>query len=114
MPPAPLSRRAFLKAGSLASGAFFIDLSQPRVARAETPAPAQPWRPNLYLRIDPDGQISIVSKNPEGGQGIKTTLPFFDRVLRHPGFAAGDFDTSFVEKVLAQAGKLEGQTGSDR
>jgi acetyl-CoA carboxylase biotin carboxylase subunit len=33
--------------------------------------------------------------------GIKTTLPFFDRVLAHPDFVAGDFDTSFVEKALA-------------
>jgi acetyl-CoA carboxylase biotin carboxylase subunit len=35
--------------------------------------------------------------------GIKTTLPFFERVLRHPSFLAGDFDTSFVEQVLAEA-----------
>ena len=32
--------------------------------------------------------------------GIKTTLPFFERVLRHPDFVAGDFDTSFVERVF--------------
>jgi acetyl-CoA carboxylase biotin carboxylase subunit len=32
--------------------------------------------------------------------GIKTTLPFFARVLRHPDFVAGEFDTSFVERVL--------------
>jgi acetyl/propionyl-CoA carboxylase alpha subunit len=30
--------------------------------------------------------------------GIKTTLPFFQRVLHHPAFLSGDFDTSFVEK----------------
>jgi acetyl-CoA carboxylase biotin carboxylase subunit len=35
--------------------------------------------------------------------GIKTTLPFFERVLRHEAFLAGDFDTSFVEKVFAEA-----------
>ena len=34
--------------------------------------------------------------------GIKTTLPFFERVLRHPAFVAGDFDTSFVDKVFAE------------
>jgi acetyl-CoA carboxylase biotin carboxylase subunit len=33
--------------------------------------------------------------------GVKTTLPFFQRVLRHPDFLAGDFDTSFVEKTFA-------------
>jgi acetyl-CoA carboxylase biotin carboxylase subunit len=35
--------------------------------------------------------------------GIKTTLPFFERVLRHPAFMAGEFDTSFVERVFAEA-----------
>ena len=33
--------------------------------------------------------------------GIRTTLPFFERVLRHPAFLAGDVDTSFVDTVLA-------------
>ena len=33
--------------------------------------------------------------------GIKTTLPFFERVLRHPAFVAGDFDTSFVETACS-------------
>jgi acetyl-CoA carboxylase, biotin carboxylase subunit len=33
--------------------------------------------------------------------GIRTTLPFFARVLDHPDFLAGEIDTSFVERVLA-------------
>ena len=33
--------------------------------------------------------------------GIETTLPFFERVLRHPAFVAGDIDTSFIETALA-------------
>ena len=36
--------------------------------------------------------------------GITTTLPFFDRVLRHPAFVSGDFDTGFVERHLAELG----------
>jgi acetyl-CoA carboxylase biotin carboxylase subunit len=35
--------------------------------------------------------------------GIKTTLPFFGRVLDHPAFVAGDYDTSLVDTVLASA-----------
>jgi acetyl-CoA carboxylase biotin carboxylase subunit len=35
--------------------------------------------------------------------GPKTTLPFFERVLRHPAFLAGDFDTSFVQTAFAGA-----------
>jgi acetyl-CoA carboxylase biotin carboxylase subunit len=33
--------------------------------------------------------------------GVKTTLPFFERVLKHPAFLAGEFDTSFVETAFA-------------
>ncbi len=40
--------------------------------------------------------------------GIKTTLPFFERVLSHPAFVAGDFDTSFVTTVL---GSTNGRPG---
>jgi acetyl-CoA carboxylase biotin carboxylase subunit len=31
--------------------------------------------------------------------GIKTTVPLFERVLRHPAFAAGDVDTSFLDTL---------------
>jgi len=33
--------------------------------------------------------------------GIKTTLPFYRRMLAHAGFAAGHYDTGFVEDLLA-------------
>jgi acetyl-CoA carboxylase biotin carboxylase subunit len=33
--------------------------------------------------------------------GIRTTLPFFDRVLRDRAFVAGDLDTGFVDRLLA-------------
>jgi acetyl-CoA carboxylase biotin carboxylase subunit len=35
--------------------------------------------------------------------GIKTTLPFFARVLRHPAFVSGDYDTSFIETAFKDA-----------
>jgi acetyl-CoA carboxylase biotin carboxylase subunit len=31
--------------------------------------------------------------------GITTTLPFFERVLRDPGFVAGEYDTGFVGRL---------------
>jgi acetyl-CoA carboxylase, biotin carboxylase subunit len=36
--------------------------------------------------------------------GITTTLPFFDRVLRHPAFVSGDIDTGFIERHMAELG----------
>jgi acetyl-CoA carboxylase biotin carboxylase subunit len=41
--------------------------------------------------------------------GIKTTLPFFERVLAHPDFGAGAFDTTFVDTVLAAANGRPGR-----
>jgi acetyl-CoA carboxylase, biotin carboxylase subunit len=34
--------------------------------------------------------------------GVRTTLPFLDRVMRHPDFVAGDYDTSFVARMAAE------------
>jgi acetyl-CoA carboxylase biotin carboxylase subunit len=36
--------------------------------------------------------------------GIHTTIPFYRRILAHSGFAAGHYDTGFVEDFLAGAG----------
>ncbi len=33
-------------------------------------------------------------------EGIKTNIPFHQRLLRHPDFLSGDFDTTFVDRRL--------------
>ncbi len=42
--------------------------------------------------------------------GIKTTLPFFDRALRHPKFIEGDYDTGFVARLQAETDERARQT----
>jgi isoquinoline 1-oxidoreductase beta subunit len=71
------SRRAFLKTGAALGGGLLLELSLPiRVfAAAENPSPDVGSELNAYIRIAPDGLVTIVSKNPEIGQGIKTMLP---------------------------------------
>ena len=33
--------------------------------------------------------------------GVQTNIPLFRRILEHPDFAAGEFDTGFIDRVLA-------------
>jgi isoquinoline 1-oxidoreductase beta subunit len=72
--PSTLSRRAFLTASLAAGGGLLLTLNLPREAVA---ADARDFAPELnpFIRIAPDGIVTIVAKNPEIGQGMKTTLP---------------------------------------
>ena len=36
------------------------------------------------------------------GRGVKTTIPFHQRILAHPRFRAGDVTTNFVEEFMAE------------
>jgi isoquinoline 1-oxidoreductase beta subunit len=75
--PVALSRRSFLRAGAAAGGGFYLSARLAGVAEAAVagaPAVTGPTL-NAYLKIAPDGLVTIVAKNPECGQGIKTMLP---------------------------------------
>jgi isoquinoline 1-oxidoreductase beta subunit len=69
-----MDRRAFLKVSMMASGALMIGVNWASAALANE-LDGSTWTPNLYVRIDRDGKITIVSKNPEAGQGVKTAFP---------------------------------------
>jgi len=69
-----MDRRSFLKVSLLASGALMIGCGRLDPEQAEE-IEKSTWIPNLYVRIDTDGKITIVSKNPEAGQGVKTAFP---------------------------------------
>ena len=73
-----MDRRAFLRVSSLAGGGLLLGLylrssSQALAAAADEPAGA--FAPNAFIRITPDGVVTIIAKNPEVGQGVKTSLP---------------------------------------
>ena len=75
---ATFDRRAILKASLLAGGGLALDALIPLPAEAweamegKSAAPAQL---SAFVSIAPDGTVTIVSKNPEIGQGVKTSLP---------------------------------------
>jgi isoquinoline 1-oxidoreductase beta subunit len=70
------SRRAFLRAGVAVGGGLLLEFSLAGALRAAPASAAQSGVAlNDYVRISSDGLVTIMSKNPEIGQGIKTMLP---------------------------------------
>src|SRR4051812_39389313 len=69
-----LSRRSFLKVSAAVGGGLLLDLSIPAFGQGSS-GPEAGATLNAYIRIAPDGVTTIVAKNPEIGQGIKTSLP---------------------------------------
>ena len=78
MEPMLLNRRSFLRVGAVAGGgvliASYFDPIADVFAQRGGPPPA-PLNPNAFIRIAPDGVVTIMAKNPEIGQGIRTMLP---------------------------------------
>jgi isoquinoline 1-oxidoreductase beta subunit len=71
----PLTRRTFLKISALAGGGMLLGVYfEPEAeARGSTAPPRSVL--NAFVRIEADGTVTIMAKNPEVGQAIKTTLP---------------------------------------
>jgi isoquinoline 1-oxidoreductase subunit beta len=123
-----VSRREFIRITALAGGGIALAFYFPGLsALAETPAlddTARVFTPNAFIRITPEGVISIVAKNPEAGQGVKTSLPMivaeelgvdFSQVKVEygrldpqlgPQFAGGSLSTPMNYDVLRKAGAV--------
>jgi isoquinoline 1-oxidoreductase beta subunit len=73
------TRRAFLTTGLAAGGGLLLTLNLPRAANANEPITVGSGvggaELNPFISIASDGIVTIVAKNPEIGQGMKTTLP---------------------------------------
>src|SRR5436309_222652 len=77
MSHASLNRREFLKTGGAAGATLVIglylpafDLEPPHAAAAP-----QPFRPNAWIEIGPDGSVTIWTGRSEMGQGVRTAMP---------------------------------------
>ena len=69
-----LDRRDFLRVTTLAGGGLLLG-SYFEPAKAAFAEPLADWMPNNFIRISADGAITLIAKNPEIGQGVKTSFP---------------------------------------
>src|SRR5208337_3114075 len=74
-----IGRRSFLRVSAVAGGGLllsaYIDPVEKALAQAPQGPPPAVLTPNAFIRISPDGIVTITAKNPEVGQGIRTMLP---------------------------------------
>ncbi|MDH5234787.1 MAG: molybdopterin-dependent oxidoreductase, partial [Gemmatimonadota bacterium] len=75
--PTRFDRRDFLRVTSLAGGGLLLGtwLDFGSVGVLGAAEVADEFMPNAFIRITPGGAITIMAKNPEVGQGVKTMLP---------------------------------------
>jgi len=99
MKTATVSRRDFIRVSSLAGGGFMLGLAWPLRGLAQSgsgpEAAAQAFSPGPFIKITPEGIVTILAKNPETGQGVRTSLPMI---------VAEELDVDFSTIVVEQAG----------
>ncbi|AQG80181.1 xanthine dehydrogenase family protein molybdopterin-binding subunit [Spirosoma montaniterrae] len=92
------SRRGFLKNLAVAGGGLIIGFnwleSEAAVSTVSTLAEPSGVGFNSYLSISPQGIITILSPNPEVGQGIKTAFPII---------VAEELDADWTKVIVEQA-----------
>jgi isoquinoline 1-oxidoreductase beta subunit len=103
-----LDRRSFLRVGATATGGLLLSYYGDPVSRALAQTPSaqnQSFSPTAFVHVHPDGQITITSKNPEIGQGVKTSLPML---------IAEELDVDWKDVRIEQADLDESLYGPQR
>jgi isoquinoline 1-oxidoreductase beta subunit len=102
------TRREFLKVTSLVGGGLlFASYVETASALSAFAAPgATDFVPNAFIRITPDGIVTIIAKNPEIGQGVRTMLPMLiadelDVEWKTVRVEQADLDTTKFERQSA-------------
>ncbi|HEX7706680.1 MAG TPA: xanthine dehydrogenase family protein molybdopterin-binding subunit [Thermoanaerobaculia bacterium] len=70
-----LSRRDFLKTGTIAGGGLLLGIQIPRLGASETGVTSdKTFEPNAFVRIGSDDSVTLIINHSEMGQGVYTSL----------------------------------------
>ena len=105
-----VGRRTFLRTSALAGGGVMLALyGDDAFGQAQSPVPATPPNakpvPQAFVTIGADGRVTIMAKNPEIGQGIKTMLPML---------IADELDVDWAQVTVEQASLDQARYGAQR
>jgi isoquinoline 1-oxidoreductase beta subunit len=87
----PVSRREFVAAGVAAGAGLVIGFYLPH----GNSSGKDTFAPNAYLRITPDGKITVIVARSEMGQGVRTSLPMI---------LAEELEADWKQITIEQAG----------
>jgi len=103
-----VNRRQFLRVTAVAGGGMLLAtyIEPFGVAQALGAEPAADFTPNAWIRITPDGMVTIIAQNPEIGQGVKTMLPMIiadelDVDWKNVRIQQGSLDTEHFQNQYA-------------
>ncbi len=124
---AAVNRRQFIKVAGFVGGGLVLGFSVGGAASAQEQthgaADAPTFAPNAYVQVTADGTVVIYAKNPDVGQGVKTSLPMIvaeeldadwanvrveqapiSAALYGPQFAGGSMSVPMNFETLRRAG----------